>query len=202
MLNSSQDNLRNVMPFPDEIDLKIISNLIEDSRISMTDLAKKTGLSRPTVSARLKKLRENAILLTSSGLNLAKFGYKIANVSLEVVDETNRSEIEKILRICPRVLTGFRTSSKANYYASVWGENEQTIISTIESFRDFQGVNIIEINYLGTPFKGEIIIKPPNPEKKITPCGNICSECKRYENSLCLGCPTPLDYNNSSSSQL
>jgi DNA-binding Lrp family transcriptional regulator len=190
------------MPVPDEIDLKIISHLIEDSRISMTDLAKKTGLSRPTVSARLKKLRENEILLTPSGLNLAKFGYKVATVSLEVVDENNRSELEKILRICPRVLTGFRISSKANFHASVWGENEQTILSTIESFRDFPGVNIIEISYLGTPFKGDILIKPPNPVKEITPCGKICSECNRYANSLCLGCPTSLNYKNVSPSML
>jgi DNA-binding Lrp family transcriptional regulator len=178
----------------DGLDLKIISYIAEDSRISMTKLAKKTGLSRPTVTARLKQLMDDEILLTPSGINLAKVGYKVATVSLEVVDEENRLGLEKKLRMCPRVLTIYRTSSKANFHASLWGEDEHTIKSTIESFRDFPGVNIIEINYLGIPIKGKITISPPNPENKITPCGKICSDCYSYENSWCTGCPSSLDY--------
>lgn len=178
----------------DEFDLKIISYLLEDSRISVTELAKKTGMSRPTVTARLKQLRDDEILLTPSGLSLAKVGYKVATVDLEVVDEENRLGLEKKLRMCPRVLNIYRTSSKANFHASLWGEDEQTIKSTIESFRDFPGVSIIEVNYLGIPIKGKITINPPNPEKKMTPCGKICSDCYSYENSWCSGCPASLDY--------
>ncbi len=180
----------------DSLDLKIISHLVEDSRMSVTELAKKTKSSRPTVTARLKQLIDNGALISQSGLNLIKAGYKIATASFEVIDDKNRFEFEKKLRACPRILTSYRTSSKANFQATIWGEDEQTIKSTIESFRDFPGVSIIEIDYLGTPIAGKVIISPPRPEDKETPCGKICSDCHSYQNSWCTGCPVSLDYKN------
>ena len=47
-----------------------------------------------------------------------------------------RKEVLEILRKCPRVQTIFRSPKKANIELGVWGENDQTINSTIESFRD------------------------------------------------------------------
>ena len=46
----------------DDADKKIIELLQEDSRISITDIAKAINLSRPSVSERITRLIEKGIL--------------------------------------------------------------------------------------------------------------------------------------------
>lgn len=100
-------------------------------------------------------MMEEEIILISGGLDIKKFGFKMASVRLEVKNEATRKEMEKYLKDCPRVLTIFRTPEKANIHLSVWREDDQTIYSTIESFRDLENVDIIYTQYLGAPIHGE-----------------------------------------------
>ncbi|MDV3103908.1 TRASH domain-containing protein [Thermococcus waiotapuensis] len=46
----------------DELDLKLIYLLIEDSRLSISELAERLGVSRPTVRARLERLEKEGII--------------------------------------------------------------------------------------------------------------------------------------------
>lgn len=180
----------------DELDLKIIHQLQKDGRVSITDLAKKIESSRPTVTNRLKRLIDKEIVLIQGGLNLKKIGFKIANVGIEVKSDESRKEIEQYLTNCPRVLNIFRTPGKANFHLVVWGEDDHTINSTVESFRDLQHVDIVYTQFLGTPIHGNVIIKVEPSQNGVTPCGKICSTCYRYDNEWCLGCPLTSDYMN------
>ncbi len=107
-----------------------------------------------------------------------------------------RKEVLEILRKCPRVQTIFRSPKKANIELGVWGENDQTINSTIESFRDIQDIDKVGINYLGSPVHGNIILRLNPGNFKVTLCGSICAECRRYQNDWCHGCPDSQDYKN------
>ncbi len=89
-----------------------------------------------------------------------------------------------------------RSPKKANIELGVWGENDQTINSTIESFRDIQDIDIVGINYLGSPVHGNIILRLNPGNLKVTLCGSICAECHRYQNDWCHGCPDSRDYKN------
>jgi DNA-binding Lrp family transcriptional regulator len=168
----------------DLLDLKIISHLQSNGRISITELSEKTNASRPTVTNRLKRLLEK------------KLGYKIACVGLEVKKDDFRKQIEDYLRSCPRVLSIFRTPDKANIHVSAWGEDDQTISSTVESFRDFPNVEIVYSHYLGTPIHGTVVIGIPNNKEELTPCGRNCKECHRFINEWCVGCPSTGNYHN------
>lgn len=180
----------------DHLDLEIIRLLQKDGRISVTELAEKVKSSRATVTNRLKRLIDEELIMVRGGLNLQKFGFKVAGVGLEVKKEPVRKEVEAYLKNCPRVLNLFRTPEKANIHVIVWGEDEHTINSTIESFRDLQNVDIIYTHYLGTPIHGNIIINVESENNVETPCGMKCADCYRYNNAWCLGCPASKDYKN------
>ena len=179
-----------------ELDLKIVNQLYEDGRISISELAARIDSSRPTVTNRLERLIKDEIVEIKGGLNLRTLGFKIAYVGLEVKEEDARKDIEFYLKKCPRVLNIFRSTGKANIHLNIWGEDDETIKSTIESFRDLHNAEIIYTRYLGTPIYGNIIINLNTFYKTETPCGKICSECHRYTNEWCVGCPITIHYKN------
>ena len=180
----------------DLLDLKIIEELQRDGRISITDIAENVGSSRLTTSKRLKRLIENKKVIIRGGLNAKKMGFQLACVGLEVRSDTGRREVEYRLKGCPRVLNIFRTTEKANVHLSVWGENDQCIKSTIESFREIPDADLIYSHYLGTPMHGELPLSIHTKKFETAPCGQNCSKCYRYTNELCLGCPTTKYYKN------
>ncbi len=178
----------------DELDLKIIRKLQIDGRASVTELARALGSSRPTITNRLHRLLDSKVVIIKGGLDLRKFGYKVAHVGLEVRTDETRKEVENFLRSCPRVLNMFRTSEKANLLLRVWGEDDQTINSTIESFGDHQNVSVVYAHYLGTPIHGDVIVSVEARESDETPCGAKCGECRRYQKAWCRGCPASSEY--------
>ncbi|UCH56733.1 MAG: AsnC family transcriptional regulator [Candidatus Bathyarchaeota archaeon] len=180
----------------DELDIKILHQLQQDGRISITELAERVDSSRPTVTNRLRQLQDERHVIIQGGLNMKTSGFKMACVGLEVRNEESRIQMEQFLRRCPRVLFIFRTPEKANIHIGVWGEEDQTINSTIESFRDLPDVDIIYSHYLGRPVHGDIAIRVTPVTEEKTPCGKTCSQCHRYRNGWCLGCPSTSDYQN------
>ncbi len=46
----------------DELDLKLIYLLMDDSRLSISELAERLGVSRPTVKSRLEKLQKEGVI--------------------------------------------------------------------------------------------------------------------------------------------
>jgi hypothetical protein len=122
----------------------------------------------------------------------------MASVGLEVTKEASRKDIEQYLRRCPRVLTMYRTPGKANIHIELWGEDDQTLTSTIESFRDRPNVDIIYTHALGTPIHGNRIIAIDQERNDMTPCGMQCETCHRFINNWCVGCPASTHYENSS----
>ena len=180
----------------DSLDFKILQELTVDGRISITDLADKVQSSRPTVTNRLNRMRELGLLHILGGLNFMNLGFKMATVGLEVKTEASRKEALEILHKCPRVQTIFRSPKKANIELGVWGENDQTINSTIESFRDLSDVEIVDINYLGSPVHGNVTLRLNPGNLDVTPCGQVCADCHRYQKDWCHGCPDSKDYKN------
>lgn len=178
----------------DELDLKIIRKLQIDGRASVTELAEEAESSRPTVTNRLKRLLDDELIIIRGGLNLRKFGFKTAHVGLEVRTDKTRKEMETHLKNCPRVLNVFRTAEKANIQLSIWGEDDQTINSMIESFGDQPNVSIVYTHYLGTPIHGDLAINAGTGKDDETPCGIKCIECHRYHNAWCRGCPSSSGY--------
>ena len=68
----------------DQLDLRIIKALSEDCRKSITQVAKETGISRPTAIARINTLAQRNLLDFSAKVNLNEMGLKLATLTLEI----------------------------------------------------------------------------------------------------------------------
>jgi len=178
----------------DKIDLKIIESLMSDARRSVTQLSEDAGVSRLTIINRLKKLTKENIIGTNVGINIGKLGFQTALVALEVRGDL-KQQTERNLSECPRVLALLRLSEKANLLILLYGENQDTLGSTIECLRDLAGVNIIYVHHSGPPLLPEAFSMHVFPEKNdFTPCGRKCSDCLSYKTDHCVGCPAVIEY--------
>jgi len=178
----------------DEIDLKIIKSLMSDARRSATQLSKDVGVSRLTIINRLKKLTAENIIGTNMGINIGKLGFQTALVALEVKGDL-KQQMERNLSDCPRVLTLLRLNEKANLLVLLYGENQNTLGSTIERLRDLPSVNIVYVHHSRPPLFPKAFSLRVFPEKNdLTPCGRKCRECLCYQNDRCVGCPAVTEY--------
>jgi DNA-binding Lrp family transcriptional regulator len=180
----------------DHLDLKIVSELRKNGRASISELANETGVTRQTIATRLKRLYDEEYVSVAGGLNLVKLGYEMATVGLEVRGEDAGEEITKLMQVCPRVLTIFKAEGKEDLQASMWGETQKAIDSTIDSFRDFQGVTVVSAHYLGKPIHGSVSFSMEPRDSTIAPCGKDCSKCMSFSSSECPGCPDTSHYQN------
>jgi DNA-binding Lrp family transcriptional regulator len=173
----------------DDTDIKITIELQKAPRIPIASLAKKLGTSRPTITKKLKRLIDEGFICFNVGLDASKINFKIALVGLEVKTDTKRNEVIYLFQKCPRILNVSRSTGKANILITVWGENERTLKSTVESFRDIENVDIVYSQYLGTPIE-KVIIPIVSSAVDDPPCGSQCSKCYSYLNNWCGGCPS------------
>ena len=178
-----------------KIDIKILEELSRNPNSTLTELASNTKISRPTITTHLKDLGDSEILIYKTGLSLRKMDFTTALVALEVKGEQSRSDIEGYLSHCPRVMNLFRTSGKSNLQVFCWGENEHTLASTIEDFRNLPGTEVVSSLFLGHPVSGDFVIDLSKEKSCKSPCGKIIStECQAYLRGDCFGCPGTVDY--------
>ncbi len=80
----------------DEIDQKILRNLLVDSRMSSRKLALKLGLSTVTVISRLKKLEKEKIIKSySARIDHHKLGYDLTAIIEAKAQRGKMIEVEK-----------------------------------------------------------------------------------------------------------
>jgi Lrp/AsnC family leucine-responsive transcriptional regulator len=176
-------------------DIDIISALMSDGRKSITQLARETGLSRPTVTNRLEKLIKEKVISVEPGLNLKKLECSTACLTVETEGVDQRRRIEKTLSRCPRVLMMLRLAEKANLMVTLYGEDQDSLRSTIESIGSWSGASILNVSHAEPPLYPETFRVPVTNEKQaVAPCGKDCSECPNYLIKECLGCPVTIHY--------
>jgi DNA-binding Lrp family transcriptional regulator len=180
----------------DNLDLNILKILQRNGRVSITELAEKIGVSRPTITSRLSNLFKDDTVIVRGGLNIAKLDFKMASIGLEVRNEEARVRMEEMTERCPKILVVYRSHEKANLHLVIWGEDERAVKSTIESYGDLPHVNIVYSHYLGTPTQGYVMRPVHTGEEENTPCGKNCTVCNRYTKGWCRGCPKTKHYTN------
>ncbi len=108
-------------------DQKIISNIVENARIPISELAKKTKLSREVVQYRLKNLEKDIIAGYQARINLRVFRSSIYTLYLNI-PTLNRKEIILRLKKLPSVHWIGSTLGRWNYIITF-------------STEDFNGLN-------------------------------------------------------------
>jgi len=124
----------------DELDLKIISLLQEDSRLSFNKIAGKLGISTGTAFNRIKSLEERRIIKSYSAIvEPVKVGYSLTAVILIQADGQHLSKVEEEV-------------SKIGNVISVYDITGDFDVALIARFKDRNGLNVFVKNLLGIPY--------------------------------------------------
>jgi DNA-binding Lrp family transcriptional regulator len=95
----------------DDRDAIIIQKLQKNPFTSQDELGKELKLSQPSVSARIRKLKETGVMHHLIGANLKKLDLPIAKIDISTTETEN---LIKEFQNCPFFLNGFITSGKHN----------------------------------------------------------------------------------------
>jgi DNA-binding Lrp family transcriptional regulator len=104
----------------DEKDALLLSTIMHDPSTSQQALAKKLGLSQPSVNARVRKLKERGVLVETAGLDAKAAGLALVRVDCTCTDAD--SLLEK-LRCCSFFVNAFILSGKRNLSLFLLGED-------------------------------------------------------------------------------
>jgi Lrp/AsnC family leucine-responsive transcriptional regulator len=184
----------------DEIDRKIISQLQQDGRTTLQDLAKTIGYTSMGTKKRLEKLLKNDTIKVAALINPNALKLHPAIVMLEMESAEAMQNLIERFKDCPRVVHIFKTIGGYNLIALVVAENQETLesISTEKcSLRCSRGIRRSEFYPISdTYFSSFLQIREnlAHKEKTVTPCSVDCTPCNRYEKQKCVGCPTTSHY--------
>lgn len=129
----------------DDADIKILNELIKDSRASLRDIARRVGLSAPAVRKRLNRLTDAAVIK----------GYT-AIINRDVVDAGVASIA--LIRVSPGAVTSFRERASAsgsfyavyetaghyNFVLFLEAENQGDLARKLEALQAAGGVEEVE----------------------------------------------------------
>lgn len=88
----------------DQVDVKILENLLADTRLSCRQLARKVNVSVGTVIAKIKKMEQEGIIKGYSAvLDQEKLGYELTVITEILVSKGKLLEVEKEIAEMPRV---------------------------------------------------------------------------------------------------
>lgn len=158
----------------DSIDRAIIELLQKNPNLSQSEIGEIVNLSQPSVSARIKKLKESGVLAFNIGTDIKKIGLHVGKL------EFPKDKDIKELYECPYMLSMLETEDGKILY--LVGED----ISSLESFaRKKFGRDDLKMIISSYP---DFIM--PLKMKNNCSCNECeCNVCDYYINGRCLGCP-------------
>tara|TARA_R110000850_G_scaffold108484_12_gene220826 strand:- start:2197 stop:2673 length:477 start_codon:yes stop_codon:yes gene_type:complete len=131
----------------DRFDQAILSTLAEDGRISITDLAKRIGLSKSPTQARLRRLEETGVILGYRALlNPIRLGLDhVAFVEVRLTDtrEAALSAFNKAVAKVPEIEQAHMIAGNFDYLLKVRTRD-------MSSYRAFLGDTISGLPHVGS----------------------------------------------------
>ena len=184
----------------DDIDKKIITQLQEDGRTTLQEIAKNIGFTGMGTKKRLDKLIKKGTIKVSALINLNALKLHPAIVMLEMESAEAMQRLLDRFKDCPRVVHIFKTIGGYNLIALVIAETRETLESiSMEkcSLRCSPGIRRSEFYPISDTYFSPFLQIRENlshKERKMAPCDVDCDPCNRYETQKCVGCPTTSHY--------
>ena len=184
----------------DQVDKKIISELLKDGRTSYKKLGDVIGYTIMGVKRRVKKMLSEGLIDVSAGINVDALNFHAALILLEIESREALSNCLERFKECPRIVKMFGLIAGYNLAALVIAEDKETLES--ESFekcslRSMCGVRRTEFYPIGSihysPFL-RMRLNLATKDRKVAPCGVQCEFCERYKVKKCVGCPATKCY--------
>jgi Lrp/AsnC family transcriptional regulator for asnA, asnC and gidA len=117
------------MPELDSVDARILGILVEDGRRSFREIARRAGITTPTVQTRIKRMMDEGLILKISPIfNPSKFQHGLV---FQLYLRVNPAEVEEIAR-----KLGKRSEVRGIYLTT--GENNLTLRVAVDSLEELQ----------------------------------------------------------------
>ncbi|MBE4907634.1 Lrp/AsnC family transcriptional regulator [Bacillus luteolus] len=108
----------------DEIDRKIIDELKENSRLSMSELGRRINLSSPSVTERVRQMESFGIIKRYTlEIDYEKVGYPIECIVEATVKNGDYQSFKKLIEKLPNVEFCYRIAGNACYMVKLQFEN-------------------------------------------------------------------------------
>ncbi len=128
----------------DALDKKILNLLMQNSRMSYTQLAKRTRSSREVAAYRIKKLQDEGIILEFiTEINTEKLGFKLASVFLSI-RTAKETEFKKYLKTCTFAAWTSEFSGIWNFGVGIYGRSIEEIQERFMQIQEQFGTHIAE----------------------------------------------------------
>lgn len=127
------------MPIIDEIDMKILQLLKNNARISLTEIAKKVGLSVMGVKNRINRLEKRRIITNySASIDYTKLGYDIIAFVGISAEAKKRMEVLKELKKHKEIIELYEVTGMYDFIAKI-------IVKDMKELREFLALTMAEI---------------------------------------------------------
>ncbi len=139
----------------DEYDLKLINLLMDNSRLSLSELAKLLGLSRQTVKARMERLEKEGVIQKYT-IKLSPVFEKVGNLIIMIVETENPEKFREY-----REIIEINKITSKRYLIKVIVEKLGELINIINSagFEILEIMPVIEREERDRIFKVEVPFK-------------------------------------------
>lgn len=103
----------------DRVDFKILDNLQQNNTVTIAELSNAVGVSMPTCLRRLRRLRDNKVIVGDVCLidpdKVGSFLMLVVEIELNVEDRKNMDGLEKVFRANPNVLHCYLVTGEVDY---------------------------------------------------------------------------------------
>ena|SRR3989344_1071037 len=151
----------------DEVDRKVLSVLVENSRLSYRQIAKKINVSAATVLNRIKKLEENKVIKNySSIIDHSKVGFEITAI-MEIklnkgIEHVGNKAYEE-LKINPHIIALYSVTGSYDLIAVTKFRNREELNKFIEKIADNDIVEDTNTKYVLDILKDNSAVKFNHP---------------------------------------
>lgn len=143
----------------DDIDKKIIAELIEDARISFSDLSEKIGISRVAVANRVARLKHTGIIEKFT-INLHySYSRKKTSIYIELTVLPSRiAEVAKIISEYKEIVVVYQMSGGCILHVHGFFDDVEEIQQFIENnLKHIEGIQNIKIEFILKKYKSDFV---------------------------------------------
>lgn len=125
----------------DRLDGELISQLEQDARQGIGDLADRLGVSRNTVQARLRRLSESGLLRGfSPRMNLVEAGISVEAFAALALDQGKLDDVVDLLAEIPEVMEIHTTSGREDLLVRIGALSHADLQDTVQRILGLPGV--------------------------------------------------------------
>ena len=139
----------------DEIDLKILIFLQNDGRETASNIAKKLDLTVPTITDRIKKLRESSVIKGFQAIIDSKSVSLDVSAVITIISSSSNNHqivIEKAVE-CPEVVQCFSTTGMGSLLLWVSTKNSKSLEELLRKIQSWPDVTRTETQVILSSYK-------------------------------------------------